>query len=1147
MADLSGTTLGKYQLIERLGRGGMADVYKGYQPGLDRYVAVKVLHPHLSEDPDFITRFRREAKSVANLRHPHIVQVFDFDIQGENYYMVMEYVEGGKTLKQLLQELAAKNERLPLDRTLDIVARLADALAYAHGLGMVHRDIKPANVLLPGLERPVLSDFGIARLLGETGLTGSGVMIGTPAYMSPEQGRGERGDARSDIYALGIVLYEMLTGRPPYDADTPYAVILKHINDPLVPPHAVIGALPESVERIVLKCLAKNPEDRFASMGELRDALRSAETAIKGRPGASAEFALSEAEGLSTSQATLSVTAPPTESIKAGAPPPVAAEPARAAPQPAAPATQPVRRPKWLIPAAAVAIIGVAIVLVVTALASRPPTPATPTPAQAAIPPTEAPPSLAESREAQVQVEVGYEHLFEGDTEAALARFNQALSIEADYPPALVGRAIAELFNYGDMDQAAADLGRAAPAMQDDPFFHFALGLQGIRSEKQYDPDLARGDLTQAIEKCGDRVQLCVAALYERAQLRAWTFGDTDGALADMNRAIDYLPDDDDLYAARSDIHATAGDPEAAMKDFETAYELSQWGEYLERAAAVAVQAGDYGRALGYTDRLLADQPGNPHYLVSRGYVEWRAGNLEAARQTARNVIEEYHALEAHYLMGLTLLGAGDPRAALAEFEAFGAETDPDLVYQASFPFFTTQFGHNVYYDMARAARALGDVDAALALIDRSLQEDDYWPWPYIERGQILAEQGDIAGARQNYQTALEIASASPELQAAIQELIAAASIGTIKIATQSPLTGSLSALGIDLRNGAELALEQLGGDLREIGFNLQLAPFDDQASPDVGVATAQDTAADPDILCVVGPLLSTVAIPASEIYHQAGLAMVSPSATNPRVTEPGYLEINRVVGIDAVQGAVGAQVAQSIGVETVYVLHDDSAYGQGVAEFFAQSAAELGLTVVDFVGTQERSDFAPVIEPVLAAEPDAVYFGGYYDQVGPFIRQLRELGYPGIFMGPDGLDSPALAELAGEALIDGGGAIYTTVSGPASFYPDAAQFIEDFRARYGAEPQPFAAQAYDATGICLSAIQQWVELTGGEAPNREQVATAVRATEDYPGITGSLSFGSRGDLAVARYFVIRILSADPARWSENRLESTLDYEPPNE
>src|SRR5512136_2235047 len=135
MADLTGQTLGKYQILDRLGRGGMADVYKGYQPGLDRYVAVKVMHAHLADDADFITRFKREAKSVAELRHPNIVQVFDFDVQGEVYYMVMEYIEGGETLKQRMQALADQNQRLPIERTLDIMIKLADALAYAHGQG----------------------------------------------------------------------------------------------------------------------------------------------------------------------------------------------------------------------------------------------------------------------------------------------------------------------------------------------------------------------------------------------------------------------------------------------------------------------------------------------------------------------------------------------------------------------------------------------------------------------------------------------------------------------------------------------------------------------------------------------------------------------------------------------------------------------------------------------------------------------------------------------------------------------------------------------------------------------------------------------------------------------------------------------------
>src|SRR5574341_1409189 len=242
MANLEGQTLGKYQVIERLGRGGMADVYKGYQPGLDRYVAIKVLHSHLSEDTDFIKRFQREAKSVARL--------------------------------------SDQGQRMPLAHALDIVAKVADALDYAHREGMVHRDIKPANVLLPTIDKPLLGDFGIARIFGQTGLTAEGAMIGTPAYMSPEQGRGESADERSDIYALGIVLYEMLTNHPPYEADTPYAVILKHMNDPLTSPRDMIPELPQAVERVVLKSLAKNPADRYAHAGEMRDALKDAIAAV---------------------------------------------------------------------------------------------------------------------------------------------------------------------------------------------------------------------------------------------------------------------------------------------------------------------------------------------------------------------------------------------------------------------------------------------------------------------------------------------------------------------------------------------------------------------------------------------------------------------------------------------------------------------------------------------------------------------------------------------------------------------------------------------------------------------------------------------------------------------------------------------------
>jgi tRNA A-37 threonylcarbamoyl transferase component Bud32 len=276
MTDLLGFTLGRYRLTERLGRGGMADVYKAYQPGLDRYVAVKVMHPHLADQPEFITRFEREARAVARLRHPHIIQVFDFDVQDEWYFMVMEYVEGSHTLKELLSELSMRGEQLAWSQTVDIIAKVADALDYAHQQGMIHRDIKPSNILMPALDHPLLGDFGIARLAGLSGLTATSVSIGTPSYMSPEQGQGETATEQSDIYALGIVLYECLAGQPPYDADTPFSVILKHINAPLPLPRSVVPDLPEEVERIVLKSLAKNPADRFASAAHMRNALNLA-------------------------------------------------------------------------------------------------------------------------------------------------------------------------------------------------------------------------------------------------------------------------------------------------------------------------------------------------------------------------------------------------------------------------------------------------------------------------------------------------------------------------------------------------------------------------------------------------------------------------------------------------------------------------------------------------------------------------------------------------------------------------------------------------------------------------------------------------------------------------------------------------------
>lgn len=363
-----------------------------------------------------------------------------------------------------------------------------------------------------------------------------------------------------------------------------------------------------------------------------------------------------------------------------------------------------------------------------------------------------------------------------------------------------------------------------------------------------------------------------------------------------------------------------------------------------------------------------------------------------------------------------------------------------------------------------------------------------------------------------------------------------------IRIATQSPLSGPQSSLGIGIRNGADLAIQQLSGPLEEMGFTVELVPFDDQATPEVGVSNANQIVADPTILGVVGHLNSGVAIPSSEVYNDANLVMVSPANTNPTVTDRGYPTVNRVCGRDDLQGPTGATFAdEELGVETVYILHDTTAYGQGVAEFFRDEAEARGITVLGFEGTEEQSNFETLLQPILAQNPDLIYFGGIYSQTGIFINQARAAGYEGLFMGPDGTDSSEFASLAGDAGI---GTYFTTVAGPASLYPAAEQYIADYQETFGADPEPFSAQAYDSAAIILLAIQSAAEEAGG-VPTREAVAAAVRNTEGYEGLTGNITFDDNGDPEIGLYYVFQVRTADPAEWSSNELVQTLEIPSP--
>lgn len=271
MEDLTGKQFGTYRIVGPLGEGGMAAVYKAYQPGMERYVAVKVLPRQLAVEAEFAGRFAQEARLLARLQHPHILPIFDYGTEEGYTYIVMPFIESGALAEQL------QGQPLSLSEISRIVAQIGSALDYAHAQGLIHRDIKPSNILVDKQGNCILTDFGIAKLYeGTAQFTNTGGIIGTPTYMSPEQGSGREVTSRSDIYSLGVVLYQMVTGRVPFRAETPMAVIFKHIHDPLPPPRSLNPTVPEPVEGVILKSLAKEPADRYTTAGELVQALQSA-------------------------------------------------------------------------------------------------------------------------------------------------------------------------------------------------------------------------------------------------------------------------------------------------------------------------------------------------------------------------------------------------------------------------------------------------------------------------------------------------------------------------------------------------------------------------------------------------------------------------------------------------------------------------------------------------------------------------------------------------------------------------------------------------------------------------------------------------------------------------------------------------------
>ena len=272
MASLIGQKLGQYEVTELLGQGGMATVYKAHQSSIDRYVAIKVLPPHAGLDAQFIERFQLEAKTIGGLQHPHILSLYDYGTQDDILYLVMAYVDGGS-----LEDFMEDRETLTIRRIEKLVREISSALDYAHRRGVIHRDVKPANILIDGEGHALLADFGIVKMMGnDANLTGTGV-VGTPAYIAPEQGQGEINiDGRADLYSLACVVYEMFSGVQPFRAETMMKVVLQHITEP---PPSLLGIMPDlppAVDFVMNKAMAKNPDDRYSTAVEFAEALSHA-------------------------------------------------------------------------------------------------------------------------------------------------------------------------------------------------------------------------------------------------------------------------------------------------------------------------------------------------------------------------------------------------------------------------------------------------------------------------------------------------------------------------------------------------------------------------------------------------------------------------------------------------------------------------------------------------------------------------------------------------------------------------------------------------------------------------------------------------------------------------------------------------------
>ncbi len=570
-----GSSLGRYMVVAQLGRGGMATVFRCLDPNLDRYVAVKVLPSYYTEDPTFVPRFRQEAQTIARLNHPNILQIYDFGEDKGFTYIVSELVLGGN-----LQDRLAR-EPLPIDEVLDYMRPLAEALDYAHSQGIIHRDLKPANVLLDNDGRPILADFGLARMLeSATRFTQAQQALGTPEYMAPEQAMGADADHRSDLYAFGIMMYQMLLGQTPFRADTPAATLMAHVHRPLPLPTAINPDLDPKLEATLLKALAKDPDDRFQSAKEMIQSLeiaagRAAQVVSDLDMGATAVLDTSQLPGADLAdmdEATLVIPteteapqparteAMPTATEAAARPAPAPPKPTEAALLPPAVKAEPKpsRFRRWLVAgsgaAAVIAVIAVFVFVVGQGGGEEPETQPAETSLAAAAPPEEAEPTAAPEPTTTVAEQVAALEKLTSRTQANVAKLRGVgadLEVNTEFTTrenlASITRGFFKRESLRQQVFEAEELYKALGLMAEEQELEDILvGIQTQQVSALFDDQAEKVYVISDAAKIGAKEEIAIAAAY-MGGIQQKLFGISGlrqragEASADQLRAVDAL------------------------------------------------------------------------------------------------------------------------------------------------------------------------------------------------------------------------------------------------------------------------------------------------------------------------------------------------------------------------------------------------------------------------------------------------------------------------------------------------------------------------------------------------------------------------------------------------------------------------------